>query len=335
VLWTLAAVAVLAAEFARAMHDEAASTRNFKESTRARMVAVAGINEAILAMKTRREQGDQKLETQEQQQDEEASDPVRALSHGDGQWVPATFRGNRYEVRVLDEAGKIPLNKVTPDQLRLIFKNLEIPDNDAEIIADSIVDWRDADDFHQPNGAESDYYEDLDRPYRAKNANFDSVEELLLVRGVTREYFEGHDEVPGFRQIFSVFGPKSGRMNRDTMTPPVMQALTGLDRDAADDFASKRRSTEKDAAGQQLLDSLTAAGVTNTNSDSTPTDMTIEVRVFDATNQVVLSHVGAVVHMSDGGDDLRLRRWYDSIFDDTDQSGSSSPVSAEAASPQG
>src|SRR5205085_7431496 len=33
VLWTLAALAVLAAEFARAMHDEAASTRNFKEST--------------------------------------------------------------------------------------------------------------------------------------------------------------------------------------------------------------------------------------------------------------------------------------------------------------
>ena len=36
--------------------------------------------------------------------------------------------------------------------------------------------------MHQPNGAENEYYEGLDRPYSAKNADFDTVEELLLVR---------------------------------------------------------------------------------------------------------------------------------------------------------
>src|SRR6185369_3773354 len=158
VLWTLAALAVLAAEFARAMHDEAASTRNFKESTHGRLVALAGINEVILALKARREAPEDQIESQN---DIDNPDQVRSLPQGDGQWVKATFRGNAYEVRVLDEAGRIPLNSSKTDAtlLRLIFDHLEIDESEAEIIADSIVDWRDEDDLHQPNGAESEYYE--------------------------------------------------------------------------------------------------------------------------------------------------------------------------------
>jgi general secretion pathway protein K len=329
VLWTLAAVSVLAAEFARAMHDEAASTRNFKESTHARMVAMAGVSEVILALKARREAGDKRIETQEEDQDN--PDPVRALSHGDGQWVHATFRGNHYEVRVLDEAGRLSLNKTTGDQLRLIFQNLEVPENDAEIIADSIVDWRDRDDFHQPNGAESEYYEGLDRPYRAKNADFDTVEELLLVRGVTHDIFYGHDDIPGLRDIFSIFNKKA-RLNKNSITPQVMQALTGMKREDAEDFGTKRQGTEKDAALQQLSDALVAAGA-GQPADLTPVDMTVEARVFDATGQTVLSHIGAVLHMNDDGDGLKLYRWYDSIFDESDRSGSS-PAAADAASSQ-
>ncbi len=332
VLWTLAALAVLAAEFARAMHDEAASTRNFKESTHGRLVALAGINEVILALKARREAPEDQIESQN---DIDNPDQVRSLSQGDGQWVKATFRGNPYEVRVLDEAGRIPLNssKTDANLLRLVFDHLEIDESEAEIIADSIIDWRDEDDLHQPNGAESEYYEGLERPYAAKNASFDTVEELLLVRGVTREIFYGHDGIPGLREIFSVFNKKA--VDPRTMPPAVIRALTGLESDEANEFAVNRRGSGGDAALQQLKDTLAAAGVTSkATGEPKPVEMTIEARVFDATGQVVLSHIGAELHLSGDGDGLKLNRWYDSIFDESDRSGAAT-AAADTENSQG
>ena len=319
-LWTLAALTVLAAEFARAMHDEAASTRNFKESTHGRLVAIAGINEVILALKARREQPEDAFETEN---DLENPDGLRALARYDGTWVKATFRGHRYQLRIFDEGGRIALNgrKTTAEFLRMIFENLEVPDGDAEVIADSIIDWRDPDELHGTNGAESEYYEGLERPYRSKNADFDTVEELLLVRGVTRDIFYGRDGIPGLREIFSVFNERP--VDSRTMTPAVIRALTGYDQEESEEFASNRFGSGGAAGLQQLQEALQAAGITsNATGEAKPKEMTVEARVFDATGRIVLAHVGAAMHMDADGDGLKVNRWYDSIFDESDSSGS-------------
>ncbi len=67
-----------------------------------------------------------------------------------------------------------------------------LPGMTAEI-ADAILDWLDADDESRPYGAETDYYRSLPQPYAAKNGPLDSVEELLLVRGVTPTLLFGRD----------------------------------------------------------------------------------------------------------------------------------------------
>lgn len=328
-LWTFAAVAVLAAEFARAMHDEAASTRNFKESERARMVAIAGLSEAILALKADRREGNtQQLDPRFGDDENQAPDPVRSMSYGDGQWVEASFQGHPYEVRAIDEAGKLSLNLVDGNLLRTVLRNLEVEDKGVEVISDSIVDWRDEDDEHLVNGAESDYYEGLDRPYRAKNAAFDSVEELLLVKGVTREVFYGHDGLPGLRDIFSVFNQSKG-VNARSMTPAVMRALGGIDEETADQFGRDRRGTGSAGTMEQMKALLGASGANM--QDRVPQQLTIEARVKDATGRAVLAHLGAVLNLSSDGDGLRLYRWYDSIFDDSDQSGGSSAADRAAS----
>ena len=43
----------------------------------------------------------------------------------------------------------------------------------------------------RPAGAESDYYQGLNPPYYAKNAPIDDIQELLLIKGVTPEMFDG------------------------------------------------------------------------------------------------------------------------------------------------
>ncbi len=60
-------------------------------------------------------------------------------------------------------------------------------------IADAILDWLDEDDSPREFGAEAEYYSSLSPPYGPKNGPLETVEELLLVRGVTPQLLFGSD----------------------------------------------------------------------------------------------------------------------------------------------
>ena len=60
-------------------------------------------------------------------------------------------------------------------------------------VADAIMDWIDEDDDTREYGAEFDYYQSLGSPYEPTNGPFNTVEELLLVRGVMPELLFGAD----------------------------------------------------------------------------------------------------------------------------------------------
>jgi len=63
----------------------------------------------------------------------------------------------------------------------------------TEDVADAILDWIDADDEPRQYGAERETYSSLTPPYAPKNGPLETVEELLLVRGVTPELLFGPD----------------------------------------------------------------------------------------------------------------------------------------------
>lgn len=95
----------------------------------------------------------------------------------------------------MPESGKLNLNTASDDQITQLLTPLlsELGiDNPREII-DPILDWRDADSDVRPNGAENEYYQRLKPAYNAKNGRFDTVEELLLVKGVTAAILYGED----------------------------------------------------------------------------------------------------------------------------------------------
>ena len=60
-------------------------------------------------------------------------------------------------------------------------------------IADAILDWMDADDIPREFGAEVDYYSALSTPYLPRNGPLATLEELLMVRGVTMDLLFGRD----------------------------------------------------------------------------------------------------------------------------------------------
>lgn len=95
----------------------------------------------------------------------------------------------------IDEASKININAMmkidkTGDKL---YKMLLLLPNMTDEIANSIIDWLDADSTPRQGGAESDYYSGLSPSYQCKNGPLDSIEELLLVKGVTPQLLFGSD----------------------------------------------------------------------------------------------------------------------------------------------
>jgi DNA uptake protein ComE-like DNA-binding protein len=60
-------------------------------------------------------------------------------------------------------------------------------------VADAILDWIDPDDEPREYGAEIDYYSGLVPPYTPANGPLKTIEELLLVRGVTPDLLFGRD----------------------------------------------------------------------------------------------------------------------------------------------
>ena len=105
--------------------------------------------------------------------------------------------GTRYGV--VDESSKINVN-VLPyydfygGEESTIGRDilLGLPEMTTDI-ADSILDFIDADDETREAGLESGHYSGLNPPYAAKNGPLDSIDELLLVAGVTPELLFGLD----------------------------------------------------------------------------------------------------------------------------------------------
>jgi type II secretory pathway component PulK len=128
---------------------------------------------------------------------------------------------------------------------------------DAVRVINSIEDWRDPDQNTQLNGAESDYYLTLDRPYSAKDGPLDDISELLLVRGVTPELYWGQDRadqrpvrmgVPrgtlnddsvGLVDLFTV-SPGAQRININTASAAVLRMLPGIDDRLAEGIVETR-----------------------------------------------------------------------------------------------
>lgn len=96
----------------------------------------------------------------------------------------------------------------------------------TEDVADAILDWMDSDDEAREFGCESDYYQGINPPYYAKNGPLDTVEELLLVRGVTPQLLFGTDmNRNGMLDANEFTQSTSGAVGGATVTPQ----LTGLD----------------------------------------------------------------------------------------------------------
>ena len=210
VLWVMALLTVIAGEFCYAMRTEVNITRNFKEETQTYYIAVSGLFWAIGELVV----NEFVPRTVKSPAGEEEPEDIRWRINTDIPAIP--FGDGQFKVERENESGKVNLNRAGASLLKMMLNNFEIEDTDKNIIVDSIMDWRDKGNFHRVNGAKDDYYLSLPQPYKCKNGDFTSIEELLLVRGVTPEIFYGglKDMVTVYQDKETVTVTASGRYNQ-------------------------------------------------------------------------------------------------------------------------
>ncbi len=178
-IWVVLVLAGLALVFARSMRVAAIVAANHVASLEAECVAT-GAAEHIMA---------KLASSSEESSDLMDSEPYEAMQIGESYfWV---LRSNledddKFDYGLTDEAGKINLNSASLEML------LRLPGMTAELAA-SIIDWRDEDSEISAGGAENEYYLLQSEPYNCKNAPFETVDEILLVKGASEELLYGED----------------------------------------------------------------------------------------------------------------------------------------------
>ncbi len=193
VLWIITLFAVICAEFSSTMRTETVIVRNYKDGEQAYYTAEAGINRAIIEL----ERASKSIRQNFFSEDEEEPEFVY-WEPGGGPYV---FNLDDFicEVKIEDENNRLGLNaflkkaKTNPSLLKSLLNNkVGLEGEERDIVADSLIDWWDKDhNITGINGAENDYYESLEEPYKCRNGEIPVIEELLMVRGVNEIIFYG------------------------------------------------------------------------------------------------------------------------------------------------
>lgn len=147
---------------------------------------------------------------------------------------------------VVDEERKINLNTTSVIVLqRLISQVLDIKEEETLRLAQSILDWRQQGHSQADGFYSDDYYGNLKHSYFKKDANYELMEELLLVKWMTRTKYER------LLPYVTVYG--DGRVNINTASGVVLYAL-GLDQSLVDKVLSARRGKDGvEATGDDLF----------------------------------------------------------------------------------
>jgi DNA uptake protein ComE-like DNA-binding protein len=100
-------------------------------------------------------------------------DAWAAVGDGGSQYIRVGRGG--FRVQILDASGRVDLNSADEQQLQALALTTEQ--------IESLLDWREADLQPRPEGAKDEYYNLLQFPYNARLGRFETVDELLLVKG--------------------------------------------------------------------------------------------------------------------------------------------------------
>jgi type II secretory pathway component PulK len=189
VLVVAALVAVIALGLMFRLRAETGAAAATERGEQAWYAAMSGVSRAAMILKTSR------ADPKTWYDNPDALMNQMVVDDGRNRWyftvwaeeiTPDGSQPNTVRYGVTDEAGKINLNTAEADVLAAL-PNME------SMLVDCLLDYRDEDSDARPQGAEQDYYDALEHPYRVANGPLTTLDEVLLVKGFTARILYGED----------------------------------------------------------------------------------------------------------------------------------------------
>ncbi len=220
VLWIVMILSALTMTFATRARMDMKMLKFQQDTARADGIARAGLRQAMVLL---REDAlkDYDIDIRETIVDFDDKDRFpydggnEAWAYNPDLYDDVEFGGGTFTVTVRDESGKLPVNNgnMTQEVIAALLTQIGVDDeDDALTLAGAIVDWRDGDEAPSEGGGDDRkmgehdtetlfYNADLrDRDlesevpeYVPKNKPFSSLEELMLVWGITPSLYFGED----------------------------------------------------------------------------------------------------------------------------------------------
>lgn len=236
VLWALTLLAVFAAQIGMMTRDKISFLARAERRSILLLAAKSGIAKAIAVIQNDRLNNLEKnpLLTKTTVyynsatfRDLDFDKAVVSVVHSDAQ-------KNLYGVT--DEASRLNLNVVDRESIRKLLLAVGAADEDrAGKIASAIYDWRVYGESEIEGLSNEVSYDDLQYPYPPKKANFETLDELRLVRGVTQDVFDR------LINYVTIYGDEKTNIN--TVSWPVLTAL-GLSEEQAKMTETIRRGAD-------------------------------------------------------------------------------------------
>ncbi len=213
VLWVVTLLAVIAGSFVFSVRSTAQVTSNLASESRARAMADGGVYRAIYEMLRPETEADRwKL---------------------DGRTHSVAMEGGEVAVVVRPESAKIDLNTANEELLKGLFVSVGVPDDQANSLVAAIQDWRDADELERPSGAEAESYASAGLAYPPANADFETVDELSRVLGMTPDIFR---QVKPYLTVYS----KQPGLDTTTASRGALLAIPNVSPESVDDYLAER-----------------------------------------------------------------------------------------------
>jgi type II secretory pathway component PulK len=273
VLWLLVALSAVGLHAGLEMRTERMAAANMLDEARARQAALAGgeyarsrLTAALLQradeLRAQTAQAGRGGNQRQQQQSRTRSvqQLFRSANPMDDPWrdpaglvLPEMVFGDaRFSLHLRDAASVLNLNAATEEMLRNFFsQGLELDFAQADRLTQAVLDWRDSDELPRVGGAERDQYLRAGAAVLPPNRGFPDVDELRHVIGMTPEIFAA--ALP----YLTLRG--SGRVNVNAAPEPVLLALPGMTRAAAQELMRLRDAGTFPTNTQELLRALPAA----------------------------------------------------------------------------
>ena len=186
-LWCLAVLSVVVIGVLHTARMDLLVVKNYGDRIQAHYLALAGIEKAkALLYQDARERSRSGRHHSGALYD--APEQFRDVAFGRGQF--RVFRRGREDegggtlYGISDEESRLNVNVASADELGQLYGMT------PDVVA-AILDWRDEDNTVTPGGAEIEYYAALQPPYQPRNGPLQTVRELLIVRGISRELLLG------------------------------------------------------------------------------------------------------------------------------------------------